>query len=332
MLFKHKHLLEELRKNGRAARGEILSMKTVGQSGSLRAAWAPDEDLSATWTDCWMKLRVVPQDRADAPFEASVYTRMHTFAFQGSHVPVWYDPADHARVAVDYEAALENANRAFAEADTLERHSDLLKHRYDQRLAMAWAPHADDLIPLDVVASPGHGRVTVTDTLQRLVADAVAHEAVAAVRASIPALSLALDAAWFDRNDLRFSQTYGEPSPRGGVQPAAAPDTGADLQFALAAALVSLLGGHMVRTDVALTGRLTAAGEPLAVADLGHKAAAAARGYAKRLVAPAGNEPDVHRIPEGKRKGLDFVCAATLADAMRAALAKRAVEGFIPPS
>jgi hypothetical protein len=47
MFFKHKHLLEDLRKNGRSARAEILSMKTLGEGSNIRAIWAPDEDLTS---------------------------------------------------------------------------------------------------------------------------------------------------------------------------------------------------------------------------------------------------------------------------------------------
>jgi Lon protease (S16) C-terminal proteolytic domain len=61
MLFKHKHLLAELRKNGRRATAEIISVKTVGEGSSIRALWAPDEDPGSGWIDCLMRLRVVPE-------------------------------------------------------------------------------------------------------------------------------------------------------------------------------------------------------------------------------------------------------------------------------
>src|ERR1700692_5020321 len=107
MLFQHKHLLEELRKTGRQATGEILNMTTIGESGSLRAGGSSDSDLTTTWFDVRMKLRVVPHGHVEAPFEATVLTRIHTLKFQGSGVPVWYDPSDHSRVAVDYEADVQ---------------------------------------------------------------------------------------------------------------------------------------------------------------------------------------------------------------------------------
>src|SRR5262249_30661009 len=148
MIFKHQHLLEELRKKGCKGRAEILSMRTLGQSGKLKAAWSADEDLSTSWTDCWMKLMVTPDDRGQAPFEATVMTRIHTFKFQSFHVPVWYDPADHSRVVVDYEADLERMQQAQQEVNTLSRQAELGKHRFEQRPALAWTPLGRDLIPV----------------------------------------------------------------------------------------------------------------------------------------------------------------------------------------
>jgi hypothetical protein len=85
MLFQHKDLLEELREHGCKATGEILSMKTIGGGLSIRAIWAPDEDLTAGWQNCKMTLRVIPDERAEAPFEASVLTRIQTVKIQGRH-------------------------------------------------------------------------------------------------------------------------------------------------------------------------------------------------------------------------------------------------------
>lgn len=88
MLFKHTQMLGDLRQTGRPATGKVLSMKTVGHESTTRGMFTPDEDLSTIWNDCWMKLRVTPDDRVDPPFEAKVLTLIHTFKWQGSTVPV----------------------------------------------------------------------------------------------------------------------------------------------------------------------------------------------------------------------------------------------------
>src|SRR6185437_1923857 len=104
MLFKSKHLLKELRKSGRRATAEIISVKTVGKGSSIRALWSPDEELSSGWIDCVMRLRVIPEQPGEPPFEATAMSRVHPTTSLGGTVPVWYDPGNTARVVVDYEA------------------------------------------------------------------------------------------------------------------------------------------------------------------------------------------------------------------------------------
>lgn len=40
MLFKHKHLLDELRQKGRKATGEILSVTTLGEASSIKGTFS----------------------------------------------------------------------------------------------------------------------------------------------------------------------------------------------------------------------------------------------------------------------------------------------------
>jgi hypothetical protein len=103
MLFKSQHLLRKLRKTGRLATAEVISIKTLGEGKSRRALWAPDEDLYGNWVDCLLVLRVVPHNSGDPPFEATVTTRVSPLRQLGLTVPVWYDPGDTRKVAVDHE-------------------------------------------------------------------------------------------------------------------------------------------------------------------------------------------------------------------------------------
>jgi hypothetical protein len=102
VFYKHERLEKKLREHGRTATAEILSMRTEGSGNSVSGAFAPDEDLTASWTLCWMKLRVTPE--GEPPFEVSLRTRLNTFKYKGDTVPVLYDPDDHDKVVVDYEA------------------------------------------------------------------------------------------------------------------------------------------------------------------------------------------------------------------------------------
>ncbi|SEL95252.1 S16 family serine protease [Streptacidiphilus jiangxiensis] len=315
MLFKHKHLLDELRKRGRTAPAEIISVRTVGGGNNLRAMWASDEDLTAQWMNCWMHLRVVPKNRAEPPFEATVLTRMHTLPLEGGVVPVWYDPEDHARVVMDYEADVQGKMHNLA-------HGDLLMHRYDQRLGLAWTPVRDELLPVMVMAERGRGRVKATGRLGALFGP-TADAAVAAVRGAAPRLLPQLGADWFAHHDLSVEEPYGD-IPRGTTA-----DDAAGAGLAIAVALVSLLGGHLVRAEVAVTGRLAADGRLEPVTDLRGRAHAAHKIYATQLVVPAGNQADGHGSAE---TGLELSFATDLDEAVHACLARHALRTFVPPA
>ncbi len=307
MLFKHKHLLSELRKNGRRATAEIISIKTVGEGSSIRARWAPDEDPGSGWIDCLMRLRVIPEQRGEAPFEATAMTRVHTLKYLGGTVPVWYDPGNTTRVVVDYEADLAAEMHWMADAERLA-------HRHDQRLGLVWTPLGTDLVPVEVAAKPGKGRVVVKGHLDKLIREYAA-AAVEYLTGHGTEVTPGLEPAWLARNALPVSEPYGDGPA--GLTAQSAGSAG----VAIAAAIVSLASGRFVRTEVAVTGGLTAGGELLPVRGFREKAHCAKRGYAQLLVAPRGNAPDVHQVSQQDRRDLQLVFAASAPEAIEAALA-----------
>jgi Lon protease (S16) C-terminal proteolytic domain len=307
MLFKHKHLLGEIRKNGRRATAEIISVKTVGEGSSIRALWAPDEDLSSGWVECVMQLHVIPERRDEPPFEATAMTRVHTLKYLGGIIPVWYDPGNPSKVVVDYEADLDTEMRWMAD-------EELLAHRHDQRPGLVWTPLGNDLLPIEVLAKPGKGRVTVRGHLDKLLREHAA-AAIEYVRSSAAEFAPDLDPGWLTRNDLHIDEPYGD------VPADLTAQNAASVGLAIAAALISLLSGRVVRSEVAVTGVLSPAGELLQVRGFREKAHCAKRGYAQLLVAPKANGPDVHQVSQQDRRDLQLVFAATPAEALRAALA-----------
>jgi Lon protease-like protein len=313
MLFKHKHLLSELRKNGRRGTAEIISIKTVGEGSSIRALWAPDEDLSSGWIDCLLRLRVTPEQHGEPPFEATAMTRVHPLKYLGAAVPVWYDPGNTSRVVVDYEAGPAAEMHWMADAERLA-------HRRDQRPGLVWTPLGSDLLPIEVLAKPGKGRFAVKGHLDKLIGEHAA-AAVEYVRGHATEFAQDLDTDWLARSDLHITGPYGDVPAGLTVQDAAS------VGLAIAAALVSLLSGRLVRTEVAVTGALTAAGELLPVRGFREKAHCAKLGYAQLLVAPKANEPDLRQVSQQDRRDLLFAFPATPAEGIDTALARRQAKG-----
>ncbi len=329
MLFKHKHLLEQLRKNGRKGTGEILSITTLGSGSSARQPFRPDSDITTTWTDAKIKLRVVPDDRLEPPFEADVLTRLHSTKNQGDHVPVWYDPEDRDKVVVDYEADAQRIMQGLVDLKQSLADAERLKHRHDNRLGRVWTPVAGQLLPLDVHAYRGTGKVEAGGPLSAL-AQRSAQTAYAALRAQgrTPLPQLTLDDAWFSQRDLRVELAYGGLPHDSNPDPKQWADTAA----AIVAALVSFVNGHLVRTEVAVTGGLAPDGTLLPVTGLKDKVRWAKRGYAQYLVMPSANQTAAEQLSQKDRQDLQFVFAADLNELLRQSLTRRQVPGFPGPA
>ena len=107
MLYKHDHLLRRLRAEGRTAPATILGMRTEGNYSEMGAAWADDSDLTKSGSLCRLEVRVTPP--GEPPFETTIRTRVNSFHYTGDTIEVLYDPADHDRVAFDYEADAQAA-------------------------------------------------------------------------------------------------------------------------------------------------------------------------------------------------------------------------------
>ena len=102
MLYKHDHLLKRLREQGRGAPATILGMRTEGTYSDPGAMWADDSDLTKGGSLCRLELRIMPP--GEPPFETTIRTRVNSFHYTGDTIEVLYDPADHDKVAFDYEA------------------------------------------------------------------------------------------------------------------------------------------------------------------------------------------------------------------------------------
>lgn len=269
----------------------------------------------------------------------------------GEKVPVRFDPTDHSKVVLDLpalearhqekaaaakaamqriddekvaKARAEVEGRVWVPSDPSQRHGDLVIHRNDTRPGLAWAPIAGQLLPVEASAGAGSGALTFDGAMAGLL-EQPARAAVSYVADHAAELVPDLTHDWFSRHDIRIFQPYG------GLPSGNPAGDAASAGLAIVAALVSLLGGHLVRQGVALTGVVTPSGELLAVHDLSKKARTAQRNYTRQLVAPAANRPGGQPDSAGQQGDIELVFAASAAEALSSVLARHRLKGYIPP-
>src|SRR6201999_1255657 len=124
-----------------------------------------------------------------------------------------------------------------------------------------------------------------------------------AATGSVAGLQVAED--WFATHDIHIHVPAG-----------ATPKDGPSAGITIATALVSLLSGRPVRSDVAMTGEITLTGQVLPIGGLKEKALAAQRNRIRTVIAPSLNEQDVDEIPEHLRKDLEFRFVSTAEEAL----------------
>jgi ATP-dependent Lon protease len=115
------------------------------------------------------------------------------------------------------------------------------------------------------------------------------------------------------------------------VPAGAIPKDGPSAGVTILTALVSLLTGIRVRSDVAMTGEATLRGLVLPVGGIKEKVLAAHRAGIKRVIMPARNEKDLMDVPAQARKELEFVFATHMDDVLGAALEENPVGRKVPP-
>src|SRR5438067_1007941 len=91
-------------------------------------------------------------------------------------------------------------------------------------------------------------------------------------------------------------------------------------------ALVSLLTGMPVRSDVAMTGEISLRGLVLPIGGVKEKTLAALRAGIKTVMLPKRNEKDLEDVPAEARQKLEFVFLERVEEAVKAGLGIDAAE------
>ncbi len=172
---------------------------------------------------------------------------------------------------------------------------------------LAWTPVGGDILFIEASRVPGSGKLILTGQL----GDVMKESAQAA---------LTLAKTWtgdaLDKVDIHVHVPAG-----------ATPKDGPSAGVAMFLALVSLLTGKPVRSDVAMTGEVSLRGLVLPIGGVKEKTLAALRAGIHTVMIPRRNEKDLEDVPPEAREKLEFVLLDRVEDAVRCAIGDVAPTG-----
>ncbi|XP_032892282.1 lon protease homolog 2, peroxisomal isoform X2 [Amblyraja radiata] len=177
-------------------------------------------------------------------------------------------------------------------------------------IGLAWTPLGGEIMFVEASRMEGEGQLTLTGQLGDVMKES-AHLAISWLRSNAKKYHLTNAAGSFDLLDNTDIHLH---FPAGAVT-----KDGPSAGVTIVTCLASLFSGHLVRSDVAMTGEITLRGLVLPVGGIKDKVLAAHRAGLKRVILPKRNEKDLEEIPANMREDLDFVTAFCLDEVLNAA-------------
>ena len=171
---------------------------------------------------------------------------------------------------------------------------------------LAWTSSGGEVLFIEASIMPGGKNFQLTGSLGDVMKES-AQAALSYVRSKTE--QLGLDESFYEGHDVHLHVPAG-------AQPKDGPSAG----VSMATALVSLVSGKPVRSDVSMTGEITLRGQVLPVGGIKEKVLAAYRAGSKTVILPKKNEADLEDIPEEVLDAIQFVFAETIEDVLKAAL------------
>jgi ATP-dependent Lon protease len=185
------------------------------------------------------------------------------------------------------------------------------ENQIGQVVGLAWTEVGGDLLTIEAMTMPGKGDVIRTGTLGD-----VMKESIEAARTVVRSRSkrLGIKPEVFSKTDIHIHVPEG-----------ATPKDGPSAGIAMTTALVSVLTGIPVRSDVAMTGEITLRGEVLPIGGLKEKLLAAHRGDIKTVLIPEQNVKDLTDIPDNVKNKLEIIPVRWIDKVLEVALERQPV-------
>jgi ATP-dependent Lon protease len=171
---------------------------------------------------------------------------------------------------------------------------------------LAWTSVGGEILFIEVTRMFGSGKMQLTGQLGDVMKES-AHAALSYVRTNAEKYGISKD--FLEKSDIHIHIPAG-----------AMPKDGPSAGITMFTAIVSLLTGHRVRHDVAMTGEISLRGRVLPIGGVKEKTLAAHRAGIKRVLLPERNKADLEEVPKEVRDELEFVFVNKLDEVLAAAL------------
>ena len=171
---------------------------------------------------------------------------------------------------------------------------------------LAWTETGGDILFIEASMMPGKNRFKLTGQLGDVMKES-AEAALSYVRSNSGGFGITDD--FFEKHDIHVHVPAG-----------ATPKDGPSAGVAMTLALLSLVKGRPVASQVAMTGEITLRGRVLPVGGIKEKVLAAHRAGITTVLLPQHNQRDLDDIPAEVREQLAFRSCDTIQDAIDAAL------------
>lgn len=168
---------------------------------------------------------------------------------------------------------------------------------------LAYTQTGGDLLKVEVAVMDGTGKIELTGSLGDVMKESakIAHSFVRTV-----ADKYSIDSEFYKNKDIHIH------FPEGAI-----PKDGPSAGVTMVSAIISALGNHPVKRDVAMTGEITLRGKVLPIGGLKEKTLAAYRAGINTVLIPAGNVRDLDDIDVEAKEHLTFIPCETADDVLR---------------
>ena len=175
-------------------------------------------------------------------------------------------------------------------------------------IGLAWTQSGGEISPVEVKLTVGSGKLILTGKLGEVMRES-AQTAVTLVKSQARVLQIAADG--FQKLDIHMH------FPEGAV-PKDGPSAGVTILVALASALLKKIPNR----QLAYSGEITLSGEILPVGGLNAKLIAAVRAGIRKVVLPAGNQPEIEELPEELTSKVEITYLKKAKDILKLAFPK----------